>query len=87
MVKYAAVTASVQLLLGAGVLSTMYGRGPLVLLFLLPMVNIAYPWLTENAIRVELWPPAILAGTVFTFLVITLFGESTNWLKTWISKN
>jgi len=87
LAKYAAITASFQALLGVGVYSTMYGRGPLVLLFLLPMVNIAYQWLGENAYRVELWPFAILAGTIFIFFVITFIGESIIWLKNWASRN
>jgi len=65
----------------------MYGAGPLVLLFLIPMANIAYPWLGNNAYRVELWPTAIMVGTVFIFFVITVVGEFITRLKMWASKN
>lgn len=57
-----------------------------MLVFLLPMVNIAYPCL-ENAIRVGLWPPAMLVGTVFMFFVITVVRESINRLEMWASRN
>jgi hypothetical protein len=78
---YAMLTAAFQILLGTGVFSTMWGRGPLVLLFLIPMVNIAYPWLMQNAIRVQLWPAAIVVGTLFMFSVIFVIGEITYLLK------
>jgi len=78
---YAILTAAFQILLGTGVFSTMWGRGPLVLLFLIPMVNIAYPWLMQNAIRVQLWPAAIAVGTFVIFLVILTIGETARWLK------
>jgi len=87
MANYAIIKASFQSLLGLAVLATMYGRGALVLVFLLLMANVAYPWLMENAIRVGLWPPAILVGTVFMFFVITVIGESINRLKMWASRN
>jgi len=81
IVRYALVTAVVQVLLGIMLYSTMYGRGPLSLLFLLPMTNIAYPFLLQNAIRVELWPAAIVIGTFFMFFVILAIGEAANWLR------
>ncbi len=81
MARYAMVTAAVQTLLGIMLYSTMYGRGPVSLLFLIPMVNIAYPWLMQNAIRVQLWPAAIVIGTFFMFFVILAIGETANWLK------
>jgi len=81
MARYAMVTAAVQTLLGIMLYSTMYGRGPLSLLFLIPMVNIAYPWLMQNAIRVQLWPAAIVIGTFFMFFVILAIGETANWLR------
>jgi hypothetical protein len=81
IVTYAIITAVVQGLLGMMLYATMYGRGPLSLLFLIPMVNIAYPWLTENTIRVQLWPAAIAIGTCFMFFVILAIGETDNWLR------
>jgi hypothetical protein len=45
------------------------------------MVNIAYPWLMQNAIRVQLWPAAIAIGTFFMFFVILAIGETANWLR------
>ena len=80
MARYAMITAVVQTLLGIMLYSTMYGRGPLSLLFLIPMVNIAYPLLLQNAIRVELWPAAIAIGTFFMFLVILAIGETDHLL-------
>jgi len=79
--RYAMITAAIQALLGAMVYSTMYGRGPIVLLFLIPLVNIAYPWLMQNAIRIQLWPVAIVIGTFFMFFVILAIGETVNWLR------
>jgi hypothetical protein len=81
MARYALVTAAVQTLLGIMLYSTMYGRGPVSLLFLIPMVNIAYPWLMQNAIRVQLWPAAVVIGTFFMFFVVFAIGETANWLK------
>jgi len=81
MARCAMVTAAVQTLLGIMLYSTMYGRGPVSLLFLIPMVNIAYPWLMQNAVRVQLWPAAIVIGTFFMFFVILAIGETANWLK------
>ena len=81
MVRYAMITAAVQALLGMMLYLTMYGRGPVSLLFLIPMVNIAYPWLMQNAIVVELWPAAIMIGTFFMFFVILAIGETINWLR------
>ena len=75
------ITAAVQALLGMMLYSTMYGRGPLSLLFLIPMVNIAYPLLMQNAIEVQLWPAAIAIGTFFMFFVILVIGETANWLR------
>jgi hypothetical protein len=86
MAKYAIITGCIQGLLGFGVLSTMYGCGPFVLLFLMPMVNIAYQWLGENAYRVELWPTAMMFGTIFTFFVIAFIWEFINQLKIWAWK-
>ena len=80
-VRYALITAVVQALLGIMLYSTMYGRGPLSLLFLIPMANIAYPLLLQNAIRVELWPATIVIGTFFMFFVILAIGETVNWLR------
>jgi hypothetical protein len=80
MAKYAIITASIQALLGIMLYSTMYGRGPLSLFFLIPMTNIAYPLLLQNAIRVGLWPAAIVVGTFFMFLIILAIGETANWL-------
>jgi hypothetical protein len=83
--RYAMITAVVQTLLGIMLYSTMYGRGPLSLLFLIPMVNIAYPLLLQNAIRVELWPTAIAIGTFCMFFVILAIGETANWLRKQVS--
>lgn len=81
MARYAMVTVAVQTLLGIMLYSTMYGRGPVSLLFLIPMVNIAYPWLMQNAIGFQLWPAATVIGTFFMFSVIFGIGETANWLK------
>jgi len=81
MARYAMITAVVQTLLGIMLYSTMYGRGPVSLLFLIPMVNIAYLWLMQNAIRVQLWPAAIVIGMFFMFFVILAIGETANWLR------
>jgi hypothetical protein len=81
MARYAMITAAVQVLLGIMLYSTMYGRGPIFLLFLIPMVNIAYPWLMQNAIMVQLWPAAIVIGTFFMFFVILAIGETASWLR------
>jgi hypothetical protein len=74
-------TVAFQILLGVMVAGTMYGRGPLVLLFLIPMTVIAYLWLFQNAIRFELWPAAIMFGTFFMFLVILAVGEIGNRIR------
>ena len=79
--RYAIVTAVIQTLLGIMLYSTMYGRGPTSLLFLIPMVNIAYPWLMQNAVSFQLWPAAIVIGTFFLFIVILVIGETANWLR------
>lgn len=81
IVTYAMITAVVQGLLGIMLYSAMYGRGPFSLLFLMPMANIAYPMLLQNAIRVELWPEAVAFGTFFMFCAILTIGEAANWLK------
>jgi hypothetical protein len=52
----------------------------MVLLFLIPMTNIAYPWLMQNAIVIQLWPFAIAVGTMFMFLMIAAIGECARWL-------
>lgn len=74
--KYTATTAAIQGLLGIMLYSTMYGPGPLSLLFLIPMANIAYPLLLQNAIEVQLWPAAITIGTFFMFFIILAIGET-----------
>jgi len=81
IVIYALLTAAIQILLGIMLHDTMYGRGPLSLFFLIPMTNIAYPILLQNAIRVELWPEAIAIGTLFMFFMISAIGEITTRLR------
>ena len=80
--RYVIVTAIVQVVFGSMLLATMYGRGPISLLFLIVMANIAYPWLMQNAIISSLWPSAILIGSFFMFFIILTIGETIHWLKT-----
>jgi len=80
--RYVIVTAIVQVVFGLMLLATMYGRGPISLLFLMVMANIAYPWLMQNAIISSLWPSAIVIGSFFMFFIIFSIGETIHWLKT-----
>jgi len=82
VVRYALVTAVIQGLFGLMLWGTMYGRGPLCLLFLIVMANVAYPWLMRQALSVSLWPYAIFFGTVFMFFIILLIGETKHWFCT-----
>jgi nitrate reductase gamma subunit len=81
MARYAVITGYFQGFLGLGVLCTMFGMGPLVLLFLIPMTNIAYPWLMRSGISMQLWPMAMVIGTVFMFFTISAIGEFAYWLR------
>jgi len=74
IMNYAGLTAIIQGFLGLMLLSNLYS--PLALLFLLPMTNIAYPFLLQNAIEFQFWPVAIIVGTFFLFFVMLAIGET-----------
>jgi hypothetical protein len=81
LAKYAVITMVIQAVLGMLLYSTLYGRGPLSLLFLIPMTNIGYLWLLQNAVSFRLWPVAMLIGSFFMFFLIFVLGEITHRLR------
>jgi len=80
ILRYAAITAIIQLVLGI-MLKVTYGPTPLFLIFLLVMSNVAYPWLMQSGISVRLWPTAIVIRTLFMFFIIFVIGKFVHSLK------
>ena len=77
---YVVITAVVQFLLGIGFAVTAFARGPIVLLFLIPMANFAFLLLMlfQHSLSYTQYPTLIIAGTFFMFLMIVAIGEIRN---------
>ena len=73
---YVVIAAVVQLVLGILFWLSYHLRGPISLMFLVPMTNFAFVWLRQNGIELASLPTAILAGTFFMFLMIVAIGET-----------
>jgi len=74
---YIVITAVIQFLLGIGFASTVNGRGPISLMFLIPMANFAYLLLMlfGHGLSYTQYGTLIIAGTFFMFLMIVAIGE------------
>lgn len=74
---YVVITAVIQFLLGMGFASTVNGRGPISLMFLIPMANFAYLLLMlyGHGLSYTQYGTLIIAGTFFMFLIVTALGE------------
>jgi K+-sensing histidine kinase KdpD len=76
--RYVLITAVIQFLLGILFAATAHSRGPISLLFLIPMANFAFLLLFQNGISYTMYPTAIIVGTFFMFLMIVAIGEIRN---------
>ncbi len=74
---YVLITAVIQFLLGVGFAFTAFARGPIALLFLIPMANFAYLLLIlfQHGLSYTQYGTLIIAGTFFMFLMIVAIGE------------
>lgn len=74
---YIVITAVIQFLLGIGFASTVNGRGPISLMFLIPMANFAYLLLMlyGHGLSYTQYGTLIIAGTFFMFLMVVAIGE------------
>jgi hypothetical protein len=74
---YAVITAIIQFLLGIGFALTAFARGPIALLFLIPMSNFAYLLLMvfQHGLSYTQYGTLIIAGTFSMFLMIVAIGE------------
>jgi hypothetical protein len=59
---------------------TAFARGPIALLFLIPMANFAYLLLMlfQHGLSYTQYGTLIIAGTFFMFLMVVAFGEIRN---------
>jgi hypothetical protein len=78
--RYVVITAVIQFLLGIGFAGTAFSRGPISLLFLVPMANFAFLLLIlfQNGISYTQYPTLIIVGTFFMFLMVVAIGEIRN---------
>jgi len=74
---YVLITAVIQFLLGIGFAVTAFARGPIALLFLIPMANFAYLLLMlyGHGLSYTQYGTLIIAGTFFMFLIVVALGE------------
>jgi len=74
---YVVITAVIQLLLGIGFAATVNSRGPICLMFLIPMANFAYLLLIlfGHGLSYTQYGTLIIVGTFFMFLMIVAIGE------------
>jgi hypothetical protein len=74
---YVLITAVIQFLLGIGFAVTAFARGPIALLFLIPMANFAYLLLIlfQHGLSYTQYGTLIIVGTFFMFLMIVALGE------------
>jgi hypothetical protein len=71
------ITAVIQFLLGIGFAVTGFARGPIALLFLIPMANFAYLLLIlfQHGLSYTQYGTLIIVGTFFMFLMVVALGE------------
>ena len=77
IITYVMITAVIQFLLGIMFAATVNGRGPISLMFLIPMSNFAYLLLMlfGHGLSYTQYGTLIIAGTFFMFLMIVAIGE------------
>jgi hypothetical protein len=75
---YVLITVVVQFWLGILFVATAHSRGPIALLFLIPLANFAFLLLFQSGISYTMYPTAIIVGTFFMFLMIVAIGEIRN---------
>jgi len=77
IITYVVITAVVQFTLGIMFAATVNSRGPICLMFLIPMANFAYLLLMlfGHGLSYTQYGTLIIAGTFFMFLIILAIGE------------
>ena len=82
IITYVVITAVIQSFLGIMFAATVHaGRGPISLIFLMPLVNFAYPFLYDNSNGFTSYPAAIIVGTFFMFLMVFAVGEINHQIE------
>jgi len=86
---YVLITAIIQFLLGVGFAATAFARGPIALMFLIPMSNFAYLllMLSQHGLSYTQYGTLIIAGTIFMFLMIAAIGEILHRIGMMISSD